>query len=175
MHLRELARLTGTQPGTLRRELRLLVGAGVVCRERLGNLTLYRADPTCVIHDELRAILLKTTGNARFVRAALTPLRAGISVAYLREPPPGQGVEMGELVVVGSVGAEAVRHALDRCPPTVRETLHVLVRPPPALRKKARKKDSALTHALSGPKLFLFGGNEDLWRLAERRREPEGG
>ena len=42
-HLREIARATNTQPGTLRRELAQLADAGVVSREKLGNLVRYQA------------------------------------------------------------------------------------------------------------------------------------
>ena len=46
-HLREIARATNTQPGTLRRELAQLTDAGVLSREKLGNLVRYKADPAC--------------------------------------------------------------------------------------------------------------------------------
>lgn len=59
-HLRELARITNTQPGTLRRELAQLADAGVLTRERVGNLVRYKANASCPIYDELRGILKKT-------------------------------------------------------------------------------------------------------------------
>ncbi|HWQ95408.1 MAG TPA: nucleotidyltransferase domain-containing protein [Gammaproteobacteria bacterium] len=59
-HLRELARITNTQPGTLRRELAQLAETGVLTRERVGNLVRYKADTSCPIYDELRGILKKT-------------------------------------------------------------------------------------------------------------------
>jgi DNA-binding transcriptional ArsR family regulator len=58
-HLREIARDTNTQPGTLRRELMQLADAGVLSRERVGNLVRYKADSACPIYDELRGILKK--------------------------------------------------------------------------------------------------------------------
>lgn len=61
-HLRELARITNTQPGTLRRELAQLAEAGVLSREKVGNLVRYKADPDCPIYNELRGILKKTAG-----------------------------------------------------------------------------------------------------------------
>jgi len=60
LHLREIARATNTQPGTLRRELAQLADAGVLSREKVGNLVRYKADTTCPIYDELRGILKKT-------------------------------------------------------------------------------------------------------------------
>lgn len=67
-HLREIARATNTQPGTLRRELVQLTDAGVLGREKLGNLVRYKADPACPIYDELRGILKKTAGVADEVK-----------------------------------------------------------------------------------------------------------
>ncbi len=59
-HLRELARITNTQPGTLRRELAQLAEAGVLSRERVGNQVHYKANASCPIYGELRGILKKT-------------------------------------------------------------------------------------------------------------------
>lgn len=59
-HLREIARVTRTQPGTLRRELALLTEAGVLERQVVGNRVHYRANPACPIYDELRDIAQKT-------------------------------------------------------------------------------------------------------------------
>lgn len=59
-HLREIARATNTQPGTLRRELVQLADAGVLSREKVGNLVRYKANASCPIYDELRGILKKT-------------------------------------------------------------------------------------------------------------------
>ena len=45
-HLREIARATHTQPGTVRRELSLLTQAGVLERELQGNQVRFRANAT---------------------------------------------------------------------------------------------------------------------------------
>lgn len=69
-HLREIARVTRTQPGTLRRELALLTEAGVLERQTAGNRVQYRANPACPIYDELRDIAHKTLTAAKPARAA---------------------------------------------------------------------------------------------------------
>ena len=76
-HLREIARVTRTQPGTLRRELALLTAAGVLERERIGNQVHYRADPACSIYDELRDIAHKTLSTEKSARAVRQPRRGG--------------------------------------------------------------------------------------------------
>lgn len=59
-HLREIARVTRTQPGTLRRELAVLTAAGVLQRRRVGNQVHYQANLACPIYGELRDIANKT-------------------------------------------------------------------------------------------------------------------
>ena len=63
-HLREIARLTRTQPGTLRRELTQLADAGVLERRKVGNQVRYQADTDCPIYDELAGIVHKTAVGA---------------------------------------------------------------------------------------------------------------
>lgn len=82
-HLREIARVTQTQPGTLRRELTQLADAGVLSREKIGNLVRYRADNSCPIYEELRSILKKTAGVVDVLRDALAPLCDRITVAFV--------------------------------------------------------------------------------------------
>ena len=55
--LREIARATHTQPGTVRRELSLLTQAGVIERDVLGNQVRFRANESYPIYEELRNIL----------------------------------------------------------------------------------------------------------------------
>src|SRR5579863_1888124 len=73
-HLREIARMTHTQPGTVRRELSLLARAGVIERNAQGNQVRFRANESYPIYEELRSILKKTSGVADQLRTALTPL-----------------------------------------------------------------------------------------------------
>lgn len=96
-HLREIARVTQTQPGTLRRELAQLAQAGVLATEKVGNLVRYQADRSCPIYEELRSILKKTSGVIDVLREALSPLRDRIAVAF----------------VYGSVARGGKRHASD--------------------------------------------------------------
>src|SRR5690606_34594426 len=63
-HLREIARLTGTVPGTLTRELAKLTEAGLLVRESVGRQTFYRANRQSPIFEELASIIRKTSGLA---------------------------------------------------------------------------------------------------------------
>jgi len=116
-HLREIARATNTQPGTLRRELTQLADAGVLSREKVGNLVRYKADSTCPIYDELRGILKKTAGVADVLREALAPLndrfRWPSCMVRSRAVPSGRVSDI-DVMVVGRASFEEV---VARCTP----------------------------------------------------------
>jgi uncharacterized protein len=59
LHVREIARLTGIPIGSLHRELKLLAGAGLLRRTRVGNQVHYQPDPACSVLRELTAIFRK--------------------------------------------------------------------------------------------------------------------
>lgn len=93
LHVREIARLTGIPIGSLHRELKLLAGAGLLRRTRVGNQVHYQADPACSVLKELTAI---------FRKLLILPAHRGLAgeVARVAEPDtayvqrPGRGDEL---------------------------------------------------------------------------------
>ena len=75
-HVRELARLTDTSPGTLHKELARLAEAGLLLRKTQGNQVRYQANRQCPVFEELAGMLRKTTGAAEVLGSALSPLRS---------------------------------------------------------------------------------------------------
>jgi predicted nucleotidyltransferase/DNA-binding transcriptional ArsR family regulator len=57
LHVRELARVTGTSAGSLHRELRLLAELGLLRREEAGRQVFYRADTSHPVYEPLAAML----------------------------------------------------------------------------------------------------------------------
>jgi len=58
-HVREIARLTNTVPGTLHKELSKLADAGLLITESVGNQLYYQVNPKCLILEELTKIFEK--------------------------------------------------------------------------------------------------------------------
>lgn len=164
-HLREIARITGTQPGTLRREIEQLARAGVVEREKVGNLVRYRADAGCPIFEELRGILKKTAGNADVLREALAPLADRITAAFIYGSV-ARGAERRvsdiDLMIVGSVSLEETVAALNPCQDALRREINPNVYAPAEFRKKLREKAGFLSRVMAGPRLMILGTEGDL-------------
>lgn len=172
-HLREIARVTHTQPGTLRRELAQLAEAGVLARERVGNLVRYRADPACPIYDELRGILKKTAGVADVLREALAGLSERVVAAFVYGSVAGGKERRSsdiDLMVVGTVAFEEVVAAVHPYQEQLRREINPNVYSVNEFTKKAKEKKSFLSRVLSEPKLFILGTANDLGKLGSDRK-----
>lgn len=81
-HVRELARRTSTQPGTLNKELVRLASAGLVKKTRLGNQLHYQINLTSPIYPELSSIFIKCIKTEKkgqaHERKLLERLKAGL-------------------------------------------------------------------------------------------------
>jgi len=172
-HLREIARITGTQPGTLRRELAQLADAGVLSREKVGNLVRYKAEAACPIYDELRGILKKTAGVADMLREALAPLGDRISAAFVYGSVASGGERRPsdiDVMIVGTASFEEVVRALHSCQEQLRREINPNVYGLAEFRKKAKEKGSFLARVMAEPKLFILGNEDDLGKPGANRK-----
>lgn len=77
IHLRELARVIGAAPGTLKKELDALGEFGLLRAERVGNQVRFCANTAHPVFPELQALIRKTIGLADALRLSLVRLPAG--------------------------------------------------------------------------------------------------
>jgi predicted nucleotidyltransferase len=111
--VREIARLTNTQPGTLHKELTKLAEVGILTKAFQGNQLYYKADTNCVIFEELASIMRKTSGLADVLRLALQPVTGQLQFAAVYgSVASGKATANSDvdLLLVGDLGfAEAVK------------------------------------------------------------------
>lgn len=79
----ELIDLTGSGSGAVQRELARLSNSGLLTSRSVGRQRHYQANPEAPIYDELRSIVVKTTGYVDPLRAALNPLASRVRLALL--------------------------------------------------------------------------------------------
>lgn len=172
-HLREIARITDTQPGTLRRELLQLTQAGVFTCEKMGNLVRYRADKACPIYAELRGILKKTAGVVDVLREALAPLSDGISAAFVYGSV-ASGAERRasdiDVMVVGRVTFEQVTAALHGAFDALRREVNASVYSEAEFNQRSREKGQFLARVMKEPVLMILGNEHDLGKPGENRQ-----
>lgn len=83
LHLRELARLSDASPGTLKKELDALTGAGLLNSQRVGNQVQFSANTHHPVYPELSALIRKTTGLHDQIASALQSLGKWVEVAFV--------------------------------------------------------------------------------------------
>ena len=172
-HLREIARITASQPGTLRRELLQLTQAGVFTCEKMGNLVRYQADKACPIYAELRGILKKTAGVVDVLREALAPLSSDISAAFVYGSV-ASGAERRasdiDVMVVGRVTFEQVTAALHGAFDALRREVNASVYSEAEFHQRSREKGQFLARVMKEPVLMILGNEHDLKKPGENRQ-----
>lgn len=117
-HVREIARLTQTQPGTLHKELSRLAEVGILEKMTQGNQVLYRANPQSLVFEELASILRKTSGLADVLAQVLAPIAGQIELALVFGSVASGKAQLHsdiDLLVVGELGFGELVSAIYPC------------------------------------------------------------
>ena len=166
--LRQLARLTGVGMGALQRELKALSEAGIISARAQGRQSFFQADPKCPIFSELKGLILKTTGAADVLRAALATMASDIKVAFVfgSMARGGQTRQSDvDIMVVGEVEFAQVVSAFSQAQETLGREINPVVYSQGEFRSKALQGANFLKRVMESPKLFVVGDASDLKKL----------
>ncbi|MBI4754294.1 MAG: helix-turn-helix domain-containing protein [Betaproteobacteria bacterium] len=172
LHVRELARLTGTSPGSLHRELRSLTELGLLLRQETGRQVHYRANTACPVFEELAGLLRKTVGVVDVLRAALLPLAGDIALAFVHGSVATGSANARsdvDVMVLGQAGFAPVVQALAPTQEGLRREVNATVMKPKDFARKRATGDGFVSSVIREPKLWLVGDENDLAELAQDR------
>lgn len=166
---REVVRATQGGKGAVERELRKLCNAGIVLREKRGNLAYYRANQDCPIYPELQRLMVKTAGVADVVREALSQVR-GIRLAFIfgsMAKGGGDARSDVDVLIVGDVSFADVSGALLPAQERLAREITPTVYAPDEFEERLKGKHRFLMRVLQEPKIMLVGVPDDLERMGE--------
>lgn len=172
LHVREIARLTGTTAGTLNKELGRLHEAGLLDREQVGNQLRYWANRSHQIYPELAGILRKTVGLANVLLEALGPLAKKIKVAFVFGSMARGSESIGsdvDVLIIGSLSFGAVVDTFFPVQQQLGREINPKIFSVTEWKTKLAKKDAFITQVLADPKIFLIGDDRELAELARRK------
>ncbi len=171
-YLRQLVRSAGLGLGAAQREVKRLSDAGIIRRTVSGHQVFYQANPDCPIFGELKGLMVKTTGVADVLRAALAPLAAQIRLAFVYGSVAKLAQRNGsdvDVMVVGEPTFGEVVSALGSAQETLAREINPTVYSPAEFRSKLKAGHHFLTAVIGGEKVFLIGDEDELRRLGVKR------
>lgn len=165
----EIIALAASGSGAVQRELARLEAAALVTVLRVGNQKHYQANHAAPIFEELRSIVLKTSGLADVLRAALQPLWPFIEIAFVYGSI-AKGTERAgsdvDLMVIGSLPSNA---QLLECVLPAQAQLGRAVNPTmytqDEFAQRVRDGRSFIMRVLAQPKVFVKGSEHDIARI----------
>ena len=165
IHLRELARVIGAAPGTLKKELDALCGVGLLRAERVGNQVRFCANTAHPVFPELQALIRKTIGLADALRLSLAPLAGRIDAAFVFGSMASGTESAGsdiDLMVVGDAGFAEIVDATYAAQATLGREINPKVMSASEWQTKKAERNAFLQDVLNKPRIMLIGDADAL-------------
>jgi predicted nucleotidyltransferase len=157
----EVIALVGSGTGAVQRELARLESAGLVTVTRLGKQKHYQANAAAPVFEELRNLMLKTTGLADVLRAALAPFAAQIDAAFVYgSVAKGQDTVKSDIdlmVVSDSLTYADLFAALEDATNRLGRPVNPTVYSRQELTKRIQQGNAFATRVGAQPKMWLIG------------------
>ncbi|WP_235834964.1 nucleotidyltransferase domain-containing protein [Piscinibacter terrae] len=172
LHVREIARLTGTTAGTLNKELARLHEAQLLDREVVGNQLRYVANRSNPLYPELASILKKTIGIGDVLTDALAPHSDHISVALIfgsiarHEETSGSDID---LLVIGDISFGEIVNATHSVQAELGREVNPQVFSKTEWKQRVKARDTFVNDVLQRAKIYLIGNDNELEKLGRRQ------
>jgi predicted nucleotidyltransferase len=162
----EVIRLAASGSGAVQRELARLESAGLVTVERFGRQKHYRANPAAPVFDELRSLVLKTSGLADQLRVALADRAADIQAAFVfgsvakQEDTASSDIDL--MVISDRLAYGELFGMLEPTSAKLGRVVNPTLYSTAELASRRAKSNAFTTRVLEQPKLWIIGGDDDL-------------
>lgn len=164
-YLREVARITATVPGTLKREMDKLLEVGLLTVQKVGNQNHYQANRDCPIYEDLANVLRKTSGLSDVLTAALIPISEKLQSAFVFGSVASGKVNAKsdiDLLLIGEVGYSEVVPLLHPLQEQLGREINPKIFAANEWAKLVKDNGAFVHDVLSKPKLFIIGNEQQL-------------
>lgn len=157
----ELITLAGSGSGAVQRELTRLSAAGLVTVKRIGNQKHYQANAAAPVFEELRGLVLKTSGLVDVVRSALAPLAEQIRLAFIfgsvASATDTATSDVDLLIVSDTLAYGEIFAALEPATNRLQRNVNPTLYSRSDIDHRARAGNSFLERVLAQPKMWIIG------------------
>jgi len=168
-YARSLARQVAEHYNAVWQELNNLERVGLLVSERDANVKYYRLDPDFPIYEELKRIILKTSGLGQPVREALGHLGMVEWAFIYGSVAAGEEDSLSDvdLMLVGEVDLLALSAVIARLEDQLGREINYLVLSRAELAQRLADGDPFINNVLAGSKVMLIGDEDALRQVAE--------
>ena len=162
----EVVALVQSGTGAVQRELASLAQAGLLTVTSQGNQKHYKANVAAPVFEELRGLVLKTSGLVDVLRSFLVPLAGQIDAAFVygsvakRQDTAGSDIDL--MVIAGSVGYADLFTLMEEAGARLGRKVNPTIYTPAELAKRIKQKNAFATRILAQEKLWVIGSAETL-------------
>ena len=162
----EVIALAQSGTGAVQRELADLSQAGLLTVSKVGNQRHYQANSASPVFAELRGLVLKTSGLADVLRAALVPLAAQISAAFVygsvAKQTASSSSDVDVLIVSEALSYAEVFAALEGAATTLARPVNPTLYTPAEFTRRVAQDRAFIKRVLEQPKIWLLGSERGL-------------
>ena len=150
-------------------ELNNLAQIGLLISEQNANVKYYHLNPEFPIYDELRRIILKTSGLGGALREALAHLGAVEWAFIYGSVAAGEEDLLSDidLMLVGEIDLLTLSEVVARLEEQLRREINYLALTRAELAQRLRDGDPFIRNVLADPKVMLIGDEDALRQAAE--------
>jgi predicted nucleotidyltransferase len=162
----EVIARAGAGTGAVQRELARLEGAGLVTVRRVGNQKHYQANPASPVFNELRALVLKTSGLADVLLESLAALKGQIDAAFVYgSVARGEDIAASDIdlmVVSDGLSYAELYGALEPAAPRLGRPVSPTLYSRDELARRLKSGNAFARQVMEEPKIWLIGDDDAL-------------
>lgn len=162
----EVVALVQSGTGAVQRELASLAQAGLLTLTSQGNQKHYQANMAAPVFEELRVLVLKTSGLVDVLRSILAPWAGQIEAAFVfgsvakRQDTAASDIDL--MVITGSVGYADLFPLMEDAGTRLGRKVNPTIYTPAELAKRIKQKNAFATRVLAQQKMWVIGSEETL-------------
>ena len=162
----ELIALASSGSGAVQRQLAQLEAAELVTVKRVGNQKHYQANASAPIFEELRGLVVKTSGLADVLRATLAPLAPQIDLAFVFGSV-AKGTDTAKsdidlMVISDKMTYADIFSALEPATSRLQRTVNPTVYSRMEIERRIRDGSAFARRVLAQPKIWVIGEDRGL-------------
>lgn len=168
-YLREIAKLTGGNLNSVRRELNNLVKIKIIEERKRGNQKLYKVNKNSPIHEELRKLILKTVGIGDTLRENLLKLNNVVYALIYGSFATGEEVEESDidLLIVGDLDEEKVIEVIRRLEYELTREIHYILWSTKEFEKRVKERNHLLLDIVEKPIIMIIGDENEFRKIVK--------